>query len=254
MEEEDKDDKEKKLNKVFTHPEKELIIDKLLKGESVKGVEEWLKNKHPRKKKLWISYATLQKFRKEHLHLDGEVLENIKSARREQDDTSLALEAKAILAGSSAYQKKISEIANTEFDANRRILEMLTLVSSRMEYYFNIVTIGDTKDTVKQDKMFLELLNTQKGLVQDWKKYVEGVADQRIDHNINVTVVNEQITVLKNIVFEVLQDLDSSLIPMFMEKVNSRLLDTQHGSTKYESYSQAKVIYKQLDVIDANSD
>lgn len=249
MSDEIKDDKEKKLNKVFTHPEKEEIISRLLRGESVKGVEEWLRNKHPRKRKLWVSYATLQKFRKDHLHLEGEVLENIKAAKRESDDTSLELEAKAILATSNAYQQKISEIANTELDANRKILEMLTLVGSRIEYYFNAVNLQDGKDIMKKDRMFMDLLNTQKGLIQDWKKYVEGIADKTIDHNISVTVVNEQVTVLKNIVFEVLQDLDPDLIPIFVEKVNSKLLDTQHGSTKYESYH-----HKQLDIIDAYED
>lgn len=253
MSEEVKDDKEKKLNKVFTHPEKEEIISRLLKGESVKGVEEWLRNKHPRKRKLWVSYATLQKFRKDHLHLEGEVLENIKAAKREQDDTSLELEAKAILASSSSYQKKISEIANTELDSNRKILEMLTLVGSRIEYYFNAVNLTDGKDTMKKDRMFMDLLNTQKGLIQDWKKYVEGVADKKIDHNINVTVVNEQITVLKSIIFEILQELDPELIPIFTERISTRLLDIQHGSSKYESYNQP-YIYKQLDVIDADED
>ena len=251
MEEEIKDEREKKLNKVFLHPEKQEIISKLLNGESVKGVEEWLRNKHPRKRKLWVSYATLQKFRKEYLHLEGEVLENLKAAKREQDDTSFNLEAKAILASSSAYQQKLSAIVNTEFDANRKILEMLTLISHRMEFYFNEVS---TSPDMKKDRMFMELLNTQRGLVQDWKKYVEGVADKRVDHNINVTVVNEQITVLKNIVFEVLQDLDPDLIPAFVEKVNSRLLDTNHGSPKYETYNQAQTIYKQLDIIDADED
>lgn len=247
-----REERDKKPNKVLLHPEKEEIISRLLRGESVKSVEEWLKSKHPRKKKLQVSYITLQKFRKDFLNLDGEVLENIKAARREQNDTSLELEAKAILAGSSAYQNKINEIANAEFDSNRRILEMLALVGARMEVYFNAVS---TKSDLKNDKMFVELLNTQRGLVQDWKKYVEGVADKRIDHNINVTVVNEQITVLKNIVFEVLQDLDPDLIPVFVEKVNSRLLETQHGSPKYENYHhQERIVYKQLDIINADDD
>jgi len=228
-----------KQNKVFTHPEREDIIKKLLNGESVKGVESWLKKKHPRKKRLQISYATLQKFRKEHLGVHGEVLENLKAAKKEQDEASDTLNARAIIAQSSAYQKKLDEIVTTELDANRKILEMLTLVSSRVEHYFNTVEVNPD---LKSDKMLIDLLNTQRGLVQDWKKYVEGVADQRIEHNVNVTVVNEQITVLKSIVFEVLQDLDSSLIPLFVEKVNAKLTNTQHDSQSYKEYNQLEVI------------
>jgi hypothetical protein len=233
-------------NKVFKHPEKEEIIKRLLNGESVKIVEAWLKKKHPKKKSLWISYATLQKFRKDHLHLDGEILENIKAVRKEQDLTSKELEAKVILASSSAYQQKINEIVSNELDGNRKILEMMTLVGSRLEYYFNMLQSGGS---IREDKMFVELLNTQRGLVQDWKKYVDGVADKRVEHNININVVNEQVNVLKNIVFEILQELDPKFIPIFIEKINSRLNNMQYGSSQYQQYQQTQS-FPQLDIID----
>jgi len=237
-------EKKTKPNKVLTHPEREEIISKLLNGESVKEVEAWLKKKHPRKKRLQISYATLQKFRKNHLHLEGEVLENIKAARKEKDSESGELEAKAILATSSAYQKKLEEIVSNELDGNRKILEMMTIISSRIEHYFNVLQI---KGNRQDDKMLIDLLNAQRGLVQDWKKYVDGVADQKIEHNINVNVVNEQVTVLKNIVFEVLQDLDPTLIPAFVNQVNNKLLDTKYGNKKYEEYNNLNVIEANID-------
>lgn len=227
-----------KQNKVLLHPEKEEIIQKLLSGDSVKSVETWLKTKHPKKKRLWISYMTLQKFRKEYLNLDGEVLNEIQAARKEQDEGSTALEAKAILLSSSAYQQKINEIVSTKIDSDRKLLELMVLLSSRIEFYFNLLQDPNSKTSFKEDRMFMDLVKTQREMVQDYKKYVEKVADQRIEHNINVTVVNEQITVLKNIVFEVLQHLDPSLIPVFVEKLNSRLLDTQHGSMVYDNYQQ----------------
>jgi hypothetical protein len=234
-------------NKVFKHPEKEEIIKKLLNGESVKGIEDWLRKKHPKKRGLWISYATLQKFRKDHLHLEGEVLEDIKAARKEQDLTSKELEAKAIIASSSAYQQKINEIVSNELDGNRKILEMITLVGSRLEYYFNML---QTSGTIRDDKMFVELLNMQRGLVQDWKKYVDGVADKKIEHNISLNIVNEQVNVLKSIVFEILQDLDPRLVPIFIEKVNSRLSDTNYGSSQYQQYQG----YPKLGIIDVDPD
>jgi len=87
----------------------------------------------------------------------------------------------------------------------------------------------------------LEYLNMYKGILQDWKKYIDGVADKTIEHNININVVNEQVNVIKSIVFEVLQELDPKLIPIFLEKVNGRMLGMEHGSPDY----------KQLGVIDA---
>ena len=67
--------------KVLVHPDKEEIIKQLLEGSSVKSVESWIKDKYPRKKRMHISYMTLQKFRSEHLNLRGEVLDDIKNRR-----------------------------------------------------------------------------------------------------------------------------------------------------------------------------
>jgi hypothetical protein len=228
-----------KANKVLNHPEREDIIKKLVNGESVKEVEKWLRKKHPRTPRLQISYDTLQKFRKDHLHIEGDVLDKIKQARKEQVLESDELETMAIISASSAYQNKIDEIVSNELDTNRKLLEMSSLIGARMEYYFNSLSQGSN---IQQDKMFLDLVNAQRGLVQDWKKYVEGVADTKIEHNINVSVINEQVTILKSIVFEVLQEMSPELIPTFVEKMNSKLEDTRYGSPKYDSYQQVGVI------------
>lgn len=219
--------------KVLAHPDHEEIIKKFLNGESVKDVRAWLLKKYPKKKRLWVSYATLQNFRKDNLNIDGEILENIKEAKKLQDLEQQDLKIKSVLSNSNAYQDKLNEIVSEKLDTNRKLLEMMALIGSRIEYYFNSVV----KDPdLRNDKMLMELLNTQRGLVQDWKKYVEGVADKKIEHNININVVNEQVTVLKNIVFEVLQELDPSLILVFVEKINSRLTDIRYGSPQYETY------------------
>ena len=90
--------------KVLNHPDKEELIKKLLEGESVKGVESWLKDKYPRKKRMHISYMTLQKFRTEHLNLKGEVLDDIKNRRIEVSKEASEAEARMIVKNSSAYQ------------------------------------------------------------------------------------------------------------------------------------------------------
>lgn len=226
-------------NKVLRHPEKEEIIARLTGGASLKEVESWLKRKHPRSKRLQISYMTLQKFRKEYLNLEGEVLEQVKQARREGNKTSEELEKKAILASSDAYQKKLDEIVSTELDVTRKMLEMEKLISARMEFYYNLLAQGGS---LKEEKMFLDLINSQRALMADWKKYVEGVADKTIEHNININLVNEQLSVLKGIVFEVLQELDPQMIPLFVEKINSRLGGISYNDESYR---------KRIEVIDA---
>jgi len=59
--------------------------------------------------------------------------------------------------------------------------------------------------------------------MQDWKKYIEGVADKRIDHNVNINVVNEQARVLKEAVLSVLQEIDPSLVTVFVTRLDNKL-------------------------------
>ena len=212
------------------HPDKEEIIKMLLNGESVKEVERWIKKKHPRSKRLQISYMTLQKFRAESLNLKGDILDDIKNRRAEGQKQDEVLEQKMMIEASSAYQEKIDEIASAELDVTRRLLEMDKLVTSRIEFYYNLLQQGGS---IKEDKIFLEYINTLKSLMQDWKKYIEGVADQKIEHNINFNVINTQVSVLKDSVCEILQDIQPELIPVFLDRVNDKIQKIDADSIDY---------------------
>ena len=222
-------------SKVLKHPDKEEIISKLLNGESLKDVERWLSKKYPRKKRLHISYMTLQKFRKEHLNLEGDVLEDIKNKRKVRQKVEDDAEQQLIITSSNAYQEKLEEIVDTEVDVTRRLLEMEKLIASRMEYYYNLLSLGGD---IKDDKVFLEYINAMRNLLQDWKKYIEGFKDIRVENNINVMVVNQQVNILKESVCEVLQELDPEKIPMFIERVDEKLntINLNEYSEKIKSY------------------
>jgi cysteinyl-tRNA synthetase len=233
------------MSKVLKHPDKELIIKKLLDGESVKSVDEFLKDKYPRKDKYHISYMTLQKFRKEHLDLHGDVLEAIKNARADAKKEEADEEAKTLVAKTKSYQEKINEIADAELDVSRKLREMDALVSARLEYYYDHLATG--QGDIKHDTIFLKYLETYKGILQDWKKYIDGVADKTIEHNININVVNEQVNIIKAIVFEVLQEMDPKLVPVFVEKVNQRMLGMEYNSSDYKEIGAIDAEYTAID-------
>ncbi len=220
-------------NKVARHPDKEEIIKMLLNGESVKQVEAWLKKKYPRTKRLHISYMTLQKFRSENLNIKGDLLEDIKLKKKTDELISADTELKLAVSNSSEYQKKINEIVSNEMDVQRKLLEMEKLISSRMEFYYNTVAAGGN---IKHDRLFLEYLNMMRSIMQDWKKYIEGFADKKIEHNLNVNVVNDQINIMKEVVIDVLRDMDPALVLIFMEKLNYKMTGLKHDSPEYNQY------------------
>lgn len=224
-----------KAEKILFHPDKDLIIKKLLDGESLKSVEAWLTKKYPSQKRLKISWITLQKFRKEHLNLHGDLLNDIQNAKN--GSTELAI--KDALSKSTHYQDKINEIADEKLDVSRKLKEMDKIVSARMEFYYN--TLASAEGGLKEDRMMLEYMREYRSILESWKKFIEGHADKKIEHNININVVNEQLNVLKGIVFEVLQEMDPMLVTIFVEKLNRRFTDINVGTEEY----------KRLTVIDA---
>jgi hypothetical protein len=219
--------------KVLNHPDKEDLIRKLLEGDSVKEVERWLKEKYPRTRRLHVSYMTLQKFRADHLNLKGEVLDDIKNRRTEVDREAVEAETRMIIQNSSAYQQKIDEIASAELNVSKRLIELDSLINSRIEYYYNLLQDGGA---IREDKIFIEYINTMKNLMQDWKKYIEGVADKKIEHNININVVNEQARILKETVIDVLQEISPDLITVFVDRLDAktRRLSGEYGEIQGE--------------------
>ena len=224
-------------NKVLRHPDKEDIIRRLLEGSSVKEVESWLKKKHPGTRRLHISYMTLQKFRSDNLNLKGDVLDDIKNRRSEIKKESEGHEARSLIINSSDYKEMVEEIASSELDVTRRLLELDKIITSRIEYYYNLLQNGGT---IKEDRVFLEYINSLRSLMQDWKKYIEGVADKRIEHNVNLNVVNDQALVLKEIIYEILEDMSPDLIPIFVDRVDRRISKISYDSDEYNSYINAE--------------
>jgi hypothetical protein len=216
--------------KVLQHPDKEIIISKLIEGESLRDVEAWLKSKYPRKKRLHVSYMTLQKFRQEHLNIEGEVLEDIKNKRNDKAREEAIAEQKMIINSSNAYQDKINQVVSNEIDVSKRLLEMDALITSRMEFYYNMLQEGGG---VKEDKVFLEYVSMMKGLMQDWKKYIEGFADKKVDHNININVAFDQVNVLKSVIYEVLEEIDPGLINVFINKLDTKMRELEYEDSYY---------------------
>lgn len=64
-----------------------------------------------------------------------------------------------------------------------------------------------------------------KSLMQDWKKYIEGFADKKIEHNININVINEQAKILKGAVIDTLSEMSPELIPVFVRNLDNRMSD-----------------------------
>jgi len=208
--------------KILSHPDKEDIIQMLTNGESTRSVEEKLKNKYPNDKGKHISWITLQNFRKEHLKLEGKVLQDIQDAaavqKRQIEETMRQRQLEAV----DAYKNKINEIADSKLDVARKILQLDAVIESRMEYWYNMVASGE-ETAAKGDNELRKFITQQMELLAQYKKFVEGMADKTIDHNININVMNDQIAVIREVIRECMAEFGPDKAMMFMERLNNKL-------------------------------
>lgn len=213
--------------KILRHPDKETIIEMLNNGESVRGIEDKLKKKYPNNKTLWLSSVTLQHFRKNNLQLEGKVLKDIQEAGKAQQQQLEELDKQKQLENSDAYNKKINEIASTKLDVARKILQLDMVIESRMEYWFNAVASGNEQAS-KGDKELRQFMDRQMALLAQYKKFVEGLADKTIDHNINITVFNDQVAIIRDVIKECIAGFEPEIAALFMDRLNKKLALTSY--------------------------
>lgn len=211
------------------HPDKEEIIRRLNEGDSVRKVCAWLKEKYSTNKGLHLSTVTLQAFRKKNLQLEGKVLKDIQEASAVQCRAIEEHQRVAQLETTNAYRDKINEIADTHLDVARKILQLDKIIESRMEFWFNSISSGEV--TAQQaDKELRQYMDRQMLMLQQYKKFVEGMADKTIEHNVNITVMNEQIAFIRDVIRDVIASFDSDTALLFIEKITAKL-----GSLEYSA-------------------
>lgn len=231
--------------KILKHPDKEEIIKRLNEGESVRKLSAWLQEKYSTNKSLHLSTVTLQKFRKDNLQLEGRVLKDIQEAAEVQYRAVEEQQRQAALEATNAYQDKINEIADSHLDVARKILQLDSIIESRMEYWFNAIKSGEASPQ-HADKEMRQYMDRQMMLLQQYKKFVEGMADKTIEHNVNVTVMNEQIAVIRDVIRDVIASFDPETAMRFIEKVTAKL-----GPLEYSAEPAATVDRKLLNAVEA---
>ena len=213
--------------KIVNHIDSDYIITALGDGESVRSISAEITKRHPDDKSKHVSAVTLQKFRKEKMQLDGKVLKDIQEADKALKVIADQQEIQDKLEQSDAYRKKINEIAGTKLDVARKILQLDAVIEARMEYWFNMVATSQV-DAASGDKELRQFMDRQMLLLGQYKKFVEGMADKTIDHNININVFNDQIVVVRDVIVECIADFDPERAALFMETLNSRLSVTDY--------------------------
>jgi len=98
-----------RFGKIINHPSAKLIVRELNKGTGVRALEKMLIELYPGNKEYHLTYATLHKFRKEHLDIEGEALKVIKEVEKDNQEKKEIQKEHARVKKISTYKDKLKK-------------------------------------------------------------------------------------------------------------------------------------------------
>lgn len=220
------------VSKILTHPDKDLIVRWItVDGVSVREIESRLAQMYPKKNQqhLRVSFSTIQAFKKNHLNIEGKVLQDIKEANKLTRQWAAKKEAEEKLQNITAYQEAIKKAAEDEVDTRSEILKVFSIIEKRMEVLFNKINENEYIDK-DAEKLLQDWIKQFQNVIDQHKKYEEGYREQ-VDVNVNVNVMSEQIQIMREAVRETLAEVDPSLTLIFMDKLSNKMRQLTVGHT-----------------------
>jgi len=211
------------FKKILTHPNRSAIIRMLTQGQGVRAVAKAIKELHPKDNKLHVSVPTLQKFRKEKLNLEGEALDAVKQAAKEKKEIKEAKKEDTQLKRIPAYKEKLQEAMDLHVDIPQQLRELLVLVKARVEDLFDKSSNGElsVNEEANLHKYFASWTTT----IQQWAKYVDKITENSIETNVNITIIEDQVSVIREAVREVLEDMDPEIALKFYDRLAAKMSD-----------------------------
>lgn len=214
--------------KISAHPDKDEITERLLSGESVRSIAAWLRQKHSSNKRFWISYLTLQRFRQQHLQLHGKVLREIKetvqtvTAERVNEQRALSIQE------SKPYEAAKLQIASDVLGREQLILDLHDKVWQRIKMLENEDLNYKTETVIVQYISELrQLMGDYNKMLLDWTKIEKKTGDSQVNIQVIMQEAEQQVNLVKIVVKELLQDMQPELVPVFLDKLRTKLEEQQ---------------------------
>lgn len=221
-------------DKVSLHPDREEIQERLLSGESVREVATWLKKKYPNVRRNWISYLTLQRYRQEHLRLQGDVLREIKQTSNGLTTERVHQQREVALKESTPYQAAKLQIAHDVLNREQMILDLQDKIWQRIKMIENEELNYKTETVLAQYiGEMRQLMGDYHKMLVDWQKLEKRGGDSQVNVQVVMQQAEEQVHQVKITVKEILQEMQPELIPVFIDKLTEKLdkLQTQNNAT-----------------------
>lgn len=224
------------LRKILEHPDKDEVISKLIIGQPINDIHDWLKDKYTNvnEAKFIISEKSLKSFQSNYLDIYSIIQEDLaktKTAIATSTEDQLDLAVKNL----PAYRSVMLKTAGEELDIRHIVKNLCIAVETRLAQVFDEIQENPRDINTKIDRLLIDYAEVLGNILEKYYKFTETPADQVVQHNVTLQVVDQHISVFHDIMKEVLSkmDLESSLyfMEVFSDKMSKvKLLDKEGKS------------------------
>jgi hypothetical protein len=235
--------------KILDHPDKDEIISKLVIGISTTDVHDWLKAKYTNvsESKFVLSEKNIKSFKDNHLDFYNDMLQDLSKVQNAvvtstQDQLELTVKS------NPAYKDALLKVANKELDIETIMARMAINVETRVSQVFDTIQEDPRNINTKVDRLFAEYVDILGNLLDKYHKWKEKpVADQIIQHNVTLQVVDQHIAVFHDVIKEVLAQMDVESSMFFMETFSNKMSKLKQpipeiGPTQDMKLAEAKLL------------
>lgn len=237
------------FEKITKHPSRSKIVRMLNSGMGVRAVANKIKELYPDDKKLHLTPSTLQKFRQEKLNLDAEAIKLVKEATEDKREISEEKKSDRVLKYMPVYKEKLQEAIDVHIDIRQQLANLSVLISARTEALFDKAATGGI--TVNEEANLQKYFQTYITVIEKWAKYIDKIADQTVETNVNVRVIEDQVSVIQQCVRETLSEFEPELAIKFFTRLEQRMSQLSYRAPKPINLNQlgaeVKVITENID-------
>lgn len=189
------------LSKIISHPDKDELISKLVIGISSKDIYDWLASKYtnPNEKKFILSEKSIKSFKDNYLDIYSLIqsdLANTKIAVANNNEDDLELAVRNL----PAYKNILIKTANEELDIRTIIKKLCAAIELRFSQVFDEIQSEPDKINTKIDRLLIDYTEVLGNILEKYYKFTEAPADNVIQHNVTLQVVDQHITVFHDVI------------------------------------------------------
>src|SRR5574338_1275068 len=217
--------KQPTYKKILEHPDKDEIISKLVIGQPLTDIHDWLKDKYTNvsEHKFVLSEKILKSFQDNYLEFYNDMMQdkaNMKAAIATGTQDQLELTVKS----NPTYHTAMVKLANNELDLEGTMHRLITNVETRLSQIFDMVQEDPRNINTKVERLMNDMVETLGGLLEKYYKWKENrMPDQIVQHNVTLQVVDQHISVFHDVIKEVLSQMDLETSMYFMEVFNEKM-------------------------------